>query len=74
MISPRKKRSTAKKHQKRNTWMTIQMKKLSARTNIVKCNNCKKQKLSHRVCPHCGFYAGKQVMTIKSPKEQVLEA
>ncbi len=29
------------------------------------CSNCGSMKLSHRVCPSCGFYNGKLV---KSPK------
>ena len=73
MIAPRKKRSKAKKHQQRNMWMTYKIKKLSASTKLVRCTNCKKYKLSHRVCPHCGFYAGKQIITIKSKGEAVLE-
>ncbi len=26
------------------------------------CPNCKEPKLPHRVCPHCGFYKGKQTI------------
>jgi len=51
------------------------MKKLSARTQIASCTNCGKPKLTHRVCGSCGYYAGKQVMTIKTgSSNQVLEA
>lgn len=25
------------------------------------CSNCGGAKLSHRICPHCGFYDGKAV-------------
>ncbi|MBT6002627.1 MAG: 50S ribosomal protein L32, partial [Candidatus Marinimicrobia bacterium] len=32
----------------------------------ITCSNCSEPKLPHRVCPHCGYYKGKQV-TI--PKE-----
>ena len=28
------------------------------------CPNCHEPKLSHRVCPHCGFYKGKPVMEV----------
>jgi large subunit ribosomal protein L32 len=34
-------------------------------TRTVKCGNCGKQHLPHRVCPHCGFYNGKQVVSIE---------
>jgi len=29
------------------------------------CSHCKAAKRPHHVCPKCGFYRGRQVMTIK---------
>jgi large subunit ribosomal protein L32 len=29
------------------------------------CPNCHEPKLAHRVCPHCGFYKGKQVIAVE---------
>ena len=29
------------------------------------CPNCQEAKLAHRVCPHCGFYRGKQVVAVE---------
>ena len=29
------------------------------------CPNCGEYKLSHRVCPTCGFYNGRQVKEVK---------
>jgi large subunit ribosomal protein L32 len=29
------------------------------------CPNCHETKLAHRVCPHCGFYRGKQVTAVE---------
>ena len=56
-------------------WMTRQMKKLTKRTNIVTCTNCKSPKLSHRVCKACGYYGDKQVITIKTKSsEQIVDA
>ncbi len=26
------------------------------------CPNCGERKIPHRVCPHCGFYNGKQIV------------
>ncbi|MDO8639756.1 MAG: 50S ribosomal protein L32 [bacterium] len=43
--------------------------KLTA-TKSEKCRNCSNLALSHRVCPSCGFYKGKQVLTIKQKKEK----
>jgi large subunit ribosomal protein L32 len=30
--------------------------------NVVPCSNCSAPSLSHRVCPSCGYYAGKAVL------------
>jgi len=35
--------------------------KLAAPT-LVKCSNCGEYNVSHRVCKHCGYYDGKQVL------------
>ncbi|MCL1946944.1 MAG: 50S ribosomal protein L32 [Chitinivibrionia bacterium] len=29
------------------------------------CSHCKQPKLSHRICPACGYYDGKEVLSIK---------
>jgi large subunit ribosomal protein L32 len=29
------------------------------------CPDCNEPKQPHRVCPHCGFYKGKEVVEIK---------
>ena len=26
------------------------------------CPNCQNAKLPHRICPHCGFYKGKEII------------
>jgi len=32
--------------------------------NSVACSNCGEPRLPHRVCPKCGFYQGREVLTI----------
>lgn len=32
--------------------------------NLVTCPNCGEPRLPHRVCPKCGFYQGREVLTI----------
>jgi len=34
-------------------------------TNVVACPNCQEPKLPHRVCPSCGMYKGRQVISLK---------
>ena len=59
MATPKGKISKVRKHSRRSAhW------KLSA-PGIVKCPRCGKMKLSHRVCKHCGYYDGQQVITIE---------
>lgn len=41
--------------------------------DVTNCPNCGKGKLSHQVCPACGFYKGKEVLKIKKPKSKKAE-
>lgn len=38
--------------------------------SLAKCPQCGKAKLPHRVCPHCGYYKGKEVVEIKTLEEK----
>ena len=31
---------------------------------LVECPNCGEPRLSHRVCPHCGYYKGRTVVAV----------
>lgn len=33
---------------------------------IVKCSNCGEFKLSHKVCPSCGMYKGRQAIVVEN--------
>jgi len=33
--------------------------------HLVRCDNCNEFKVAHRVCPHCGYYKGRQVIEIE---------
>ena len=36
---------------------------LRARSNkVALCSHCKQPKVAHRLCPHCGYYAGVEVV------------
>ncbi len=37
---------------------------LAARS-LSECPNCHEQKLPHRACPKCGYYKGREVLTVK---------
>ncbi len=55
---PKRKTSKSRKRARRASH------KISLPTTV-KCGNCGKQHLSHRVCPTCGFYDGRQVVSIE---------
>jgi len=33
--------------------------------NLVQCSNCGEMRMSHTVCPKCGYYQGKEVIEIE---------
>lgn len=56
MAVPKRRVSKTRKNTRRsNVW------KMDAPT-LVKCSNCGEFKKSHRLCPECGYYNGKQVV------------
>ncbi|MCQ2981396.1 MAG: 50S ribosomal protein L32 [Treponemataceae bacterium] len=57
MAVPRSKTSHARTKRRQ----TINM-KLKAPT-LVACSNCGNLTMTHHVCPKCGFYRGRQVIT-----------
>lgn len=65
-IGPKKKRSIHKRNVRHATWEKEILKKLSNMVSLSICTNCGSAKLAHRVCKACGYYNGKQVITIKT--------
>ncbi|MBE5777603.1 MAG: 50S ribosomal protein L32 [Clostridiales bacterium] len=61
MALPKEKVSKARGRSRRANW------KLTAPT-LVECTQCHQMKLAHRVCKHCGYYAGKQVVVVDEAK------
>ena len=61
MANP-KKRHTKRKRGQRRAHIKL------ARAILILCPHCKKPILSHRVCPCCGWYKGKEVIEIKVKK------
>ncbi|MGI6168890.1 MAG: 50S ribosomal protein L32 [Christensenellales bacterium] len=55
MAVPKRKTSKAKRDSRRSQI------KLTA-PSIAACPQCRKPKLSHRVCKECGYYDGKQAI------------
>ena len=74
-IGPKKKISKTASRTRHATWETINLRRMTETYQVGKCSNCGAKKLAHRVCPVCGYYKGKQVITIKSKGgEKVIDA
>lgn len=54
---PKKRTSKQKRDQRRANW------KVSP-PNVTRCASCAGPVLSHRICPACGTYKGKQVVQV----------
>jgi large subunit ribosomal protein L32 len=35
-----------------------------SRPAVSRCSNCDEARLPHRVCPHCGYYKGREVVEV----------
>ena len=60
MAVPKFRTSKARTRRRRSINM-----KLTAPT-VVHCSNCGNPVMLHRICPKCGFYRGRQVITPES--------
>lgn len=58
MAVPKRRTSKAKKRMRR-THFKLEVPGMNS------CSQCGELKLSHRVCPSCGYYDGKQVVEAK---------
>jgi len=60
MAVPKSKVSKARKNKRRsNVW------KMDAPA-LMKCPKCGEYKRTHRLCPSCGYYNGRQVVKVES--------
>ena len=63
MALPKRKHSKSRRDKSRTHWKL-------ATPSIGACPQCARPALPHRVCPHCGTYRGRQVLTIAEPKDK----
>ncbi|HLS90261.1 MAG TPA: 50S ribosomal protein L32 [Limnochordia bacterium] len=56
MANPKRRHSKARTRTRRATWKT-------AGPVMTRCPQCHEPKLPHRVCPHCGSYRGRTVVS-----------
>lgn len=65
MALPKRKHSKARRDRRRGA-----NSKISPATNLSICPQCKKKRLPHRVCPHCGYYKGKQIVMLEVAEDK----
>lgn len=58
MPTPKRRKTHSRTHHGRAHW-----KRTDAPANT-SCEQCRKPKLPHRVCPHCGTYKGREIITL----------
>ncbi len=59
-MAPLPKRKTAKsRRDRRRSHLALQ------KPRLVQCSNCGEKRLPHRVCPHCGYYQGREVIDVE---------
>lgn len=58
MAVPKKRKSSARRDQRRAHHDKV------APPNLKPCPNCEELMLSHRVCPACGHYKGREVVEV----------
>lgn len=60
MAVPKRRTSASKRKMRRaSAW-----KKRLVAPNLVECQRCHSLRLSHRVCPDCGYYKGEEVIKV----------
>lgn len=58
MAVPKRKTSKQRRNKRRASAYRFR------KPTTVECSNCHEAKLPHRVCPNCGYYDGKEVVTV----------
>jgi len=57
MPNPKRRHSKARRDKRRTH------DKMST-SDLSRCPNCNEPKMPHRVCPHCGYYKGREVIEV----------
>jgi large subunit ribosomal protein L32 len=39
-------------------------------SNLVQCSNCGEMRMPHTVCPSCGFYQGREVVSVEKEEKK----
>ena len=59
MPNPTGRHSSSRRDKRRTHWKVFA-------PNMVECSHCHNTRMQHRVCPHCGFYNGKEIFKVEA--------
>ena len=59
MALPKRRHSRTRGRKRRTNW------KIST-PHVVECSHCHQARLPHHICPSCGYYDGRQVISSKA--------
>ena len=58
MPLPKRRHSRARGRKRRTNWKAYA-------PNVVECSHCHQARLPHHICPNCGYYDGRKVLSYK---------
>ena len=62
MAVPKKKTSKARRDSRKANWLRV------TAPSLCECSHCHEMKPNHKVCPHCGYYDGEEVIKVEEAK------
>lgn len=71
MAAPKKKLSRVRSRRRYGAYVQMRRTKLANALRLVVCSHCGEKRMLHNACKACGFYRGKQVLTIKDKSSKV---
>lgn len=63
MAHPKRRHSRSRTRKKRTHYKV-------ATPLLIECKECRKLKPAHMICPFCGYYAGREVITIEKKEKK----
>jgi len=62
MALPKRKHSRSRRNKRRAHWNL-------PLAGLTRCAQCAAMIPTHQICPHCGFYRGRQIINVSKPEK-----